>query len=100
LEALASGVPVVGSDVGGLPEVVTDGETGRLLPAGDVAAMADAATEILRDRDRWRRMSAAGAAVARERFRLDTIVGEYESFYKYTISRPPVGVRRESPVAA
>ncbi len=50
LEALASGVPVVASRVGGLPEVVRDGETGMLCPVGDVDAMAEAAIGLLSDR--------------------------------------------------
>jgi N-acetyl-alpha-D-glucosaminyl L-malate synthase BshA len=87
LEALASGVPVVGSLVGGLPEVVRDGETGCLLPVGDVDAMARAAVAILRDDERWQAMSTAAAADARTRFSLDAVVSEYEAFYQYTLAR-------------
>src|SRR5205823_6228333 len=54
LEALASGVPVIGSDAGGLPEVVRDGETGILCPVADVPAMAAAAIELLTDERRWK----------------------------------------------
>jgi len=82
LEALACGVPVVASRVGGLPEVVRDGETGTLLPVGDVAAMADAAVAILRDDRRWRAMSESAARDARERFALDRIVADYERLYR------------------
>src|SRR3954469_11382115 len=67
LEALASGVPVVGSLAGGLPEVVTQNETGVLCPIGDVDAMSEAAIGILRDESRWSAMSLAGASDARER---------------------------------
>jgi N-acetyl-alpha-D-glucosaminyl L-malate synthase BshA len=88
LEALACGVPVIGSHTGGLPEVVRDGETGALCPVGDVDAMAGAALDILRDGDRWHAMSALAAADARERFSLDAIVAEYEAFYEYTLTRP------------
>jgi len=81
LEALASGVPVIGSNTGGLPEVVRPGETGALCPVGDVEAMAEAAKAILRDEARWRAMSEASAADARERFALDEVVARYERFY-------------------
>jgi L-malate glycosyltransferase len=82
LEALASGVPVVASSVGGLPEVVRDGETGVLFPVGDVDAMADAAVALLKDRERWRVMSAAAAADARARFSINDIVSQYEALYR------------------
>jgi N-acetyl-alpha-D-glucosaminyl L-malate synthase BshA len=85
LEALACGVPVVASRAGGLVEVVVDGATGALRPVGDVAAMADAALEILGDRARWNAMSAAAAADARERFAQEDIVARYEAFYERTI---------------
>lgn len=82
LEALASGAPVVGSNVGGLPEVIRAGETGELCPVGDVEGMAAAAIAILRDRDRWHAMSTRAAADARERFGIDQIVAQYEAFYE------------------
>lgn len=87
LEALASGVPVIGTNVGGLPEVVRPGETGELCPVGDVEAMGAAAVAILRDRDRWHRMSTLAASDARERFSLDAIVGDYEAFYEYALAQ-------------
>ena len=85
LEALACGVPVVASDVGGLPEVVRDGETGALRPVGDIEGMSAAALDILRDRDRWQAMSDAAAADARARFSRDAIVSRYESFYRQSL---------------
>jgi L-malate glycosyltransferase len=95
LEALACGVPVVASHAGGLPELVRDGETGALCPVGDVDAMAAAAVEILTDDERWRRMSDAAAADARERFSLDAIVSQYEALYERAIRKG-----RPTPAAA
>ncbi|HEX5829836.1 MAG TPA: N-acetyl-alpha-D-glucosaminyl L-malate synthase BshA [Gemmatimonadaceae bacterium] len=88
LEALASGVPVVASDAGGLPEVVRDGITGALRPVGDVDAMAGAALEILEDRVRWEEMSAEAARDARLRFGEHAIVERYETLYRDAVGRP------------
>src|SRR5262249_16702787 len=95
--ALATGVPVIGSDVAGLPEVVNDGENGFLRPVGDVDAMAAAAVELLRDEPRWQKMSQYAAADARERFSLDAIVSEYEAFYRYTLDQPSIVARKPDP---
>jgi N-acetyl-alpha-D-glucosaminyl L-malate synthase BshA len=81
LEALASGVPVIGANAGGLPEVIRDGETGMLRDVGDVDGMAQAALTILRDRDRWETMSSLAASDARQRFSQTEIVAHYERVY-------------------
>ena len=96
LEALASGVPVVGSEAGGLPEVVRQGETGILRPVGDVEGMADEAAAILGNPARWAAMSELAARDARERFSEDEIVSRYEAMYEEALAnRPsrPVGGR-------
>lgn len=86
LEALASGVPVIGCSVGGLPEVVRDGETGALRAPADVDGMAAAAIGILLDERRWREMSAYAARDARARFSRDAVVAQYESLYQSTLA--------------
>lgn len=80
LEALASGVPVIGSRVGGVAEVVQDGITGALLPLGDVAGMAAAALEFL-EPARWAAASATAARDARTRFATADVVARYEALY-------------------
>ncbi len=81
LEAMATGVPVVGSSGSGLGEVVIDGLTGRLHPVGDVESMAESSVELLSDSDLWKRVSKAARTSAVERFSADRIVPIYESFY-------------------
>ena len=86
LEALATGVPVIGALSGGLPEVVRDGETGALCAVGDVEGMAAAAVALLTDRARWQAASTRAAADARERFAMDQVVEQYERFYARALS--------------
>ncbi|MEA2705540.1 MAG: L-malate glycosyltransferase [Gemmatimonadaceae bacterium] len=85
LEALASGVPVVGTNGGGLPEVVREGETGFLCAVGDIPGMAAASLEILKNPKRWAELSRLAAADARERFSRDAIVTKYETLYRTSL---------------
>ena len=86
LEAMASGVPVVASNAGGIPEVVEDGATGHLANVGDVEAMAEAGISILSDNAKWSRMSVAAQQVARERFGADVVVPQYERYYERVLA--------------
>jgi N-acetyl-alpha-D-glucosaminyl L-malate synthase BshA len=86
LEAMACGAPVVASSTGGLPEVVEDGESGHLLPVGDVEGMAAAAVEILSDPAIWRRMSASARETAVSRFDADKVVPAYEDLYREVVA--------------
>ncbi len=81
LEAMACGVPVVASAVGGIPEVVTDGETGALAPAGDVAGMTERALAILKGGAEHERLKRNAAARALE-FAAERIVPRYEHLYE------------------
>jgi L-malate glycosyltransferase len=82
LEAMACGVPVVGSDAGGLPEVVKHTESGFLLPVGDVEGMAARTIEILKDDKRRMEMGRAGRCRAEALFNADRIVSQYERCYE------------------
>jgi N-acetyl-alpha-D-glucosaminyl L-malate synthase BshA len=85
LEAMATGVPVVATRVGGLPEVVEDGESGFLAEVGDIEAMAAAGARVLGDTETWRRHSAAAWAGAL-RFKVERVVPLYEQLYERVIA--------------
>jgi len=87
LEAMSCGVPVVASDVGGIPEVVVHGETGLLAPVGDIAAMAAAALRILADPALATRLGRAARARAETRFPLEPAVDRYEAVYRRVLDR-------------
>lgn len=82
LEALACGVPVVASAVGGLPEVIDEGVVGYLRPVGDVAAMAEAVGRLLDDEPLRRRLGAAGRRLAETRYALPPAVDRYLAIYR------------------
>jgi N-acetyl-alpha-D-glucosaminyl L-malate synthase BshA len=82
LEAMACGVPVIGSDAGGLPEVVKHTETGYLLPVGDIEGMAARTIELLKDDERWHEASRSARRRAESLFEADRVVGQYERFYE------------------
>ncbi|MGP0064403.1 MAG: glycosyltransferase [Isosphaeraceae bacterium] len=81
LEAMACGLPVVATRVGGLPEVVDDGVTGLLVPPADPAALAEAMVAIWDDPDRRDRMGRDGRRRAEERFDVRRMVAQYEALY-------------------
>ncbi|HEX5830179.1 MAG TPA: glycosyltransferase family 4 protein, partial [Gemmatimonadaceae bacterium] len=81
LEAMACGVPVLATAVGGMPEAITDGRTGWLVPAGDEGALAGALRDLLGDRERLARAGAAARELVAERFRLDTMVDGVAALY-------------------
>jgi len=81
LEAMACGVPVVGSDAGGLPEVVRHAESGYLLPVGDVEGMAARTIEILQCDERRLEMGAAARHRVESLFGAERVVSHYEAVY-------------------
>jgi glycosyltransferase involved in cell wall biosynthesis len=81
LEAFACGVPVVATDLGGIPELVTDGVTGRLVPPDDPRALADAAAALVSDPAVGRDLGRAGGELARRRFSPETHLTRLTELY-------------------
>jgi glycosyltransferase involved in cell wall biosynthesis len=90
LEAMARGVPVVASEIGGIPEVVTDGVDGRLVPPGDPAALADAIVELVRDPALRHRLGEAGRRTVADRFSIDAQVRAIQTVYDEELARAGV----------
>jgi L-malate glycosyltransferase len=82
LEAMCFGCPSVSTRVGGIPELVEDGESGLLVPSGDVGALAGALQALIDDETRRRALGRAAQARARERFASGIIVPRYEALYR------------------
>jgi glycosyltransferase involved in cell wall biosynthesis len=91
LEAMAMGRPVVASRVGGIPEIVIDGESGLLVPASAPEILAQAIDSLLRDPARGMRMGQAGQARVVAQFGLAEMLRKTESEYKRLLA-----VRKEA----
>ena len=81
LEAMASGLPVIATDVGGNAELVTAGSTGQLVPAGDPEALAQQIVELASNADRARRMGQLGRQCVEEKFSMNAMVAAYLGTY-------------------
>jgi glycosyltransferase involved in cell wall biosynthesis len=86
MEAMAMGRPVLSMATGGCADIVADGETGRLVPRGDGAALAAALGALLADPGALRRMGEAGLARARARYSLDAWAAGAEAVYEAVLS--------------
>lgn len=95
LEAMACQVPVISSDVGGIPEVNIDGETGFLSGVGMVDKMAEDALTILQDDETLARFRAAALTQA-ARFDIEEIIPKYEAYYQEVIEQSTI--KPEEPV--
>jgi len=82
LEAMACKVPAIATRVGGVPELIDDGETGLLYPVGDVDGMAKGALSLLSDRPRLEAMREAARKMAQKRFCASLVVPRYVRYYE------------------
>lgn len=89
LEAQSCGLPVVASRVGGIPEALSDGYTGLLVPASDSRALAEAVSALLIDDERRKQMGRAAADWAQGRFDLERMVDQYAELYDSAASAKP-----------
>ncbi|KZZ86389.1 N-acetyl-alpha-D-glucosaminyl L-malate synthase BshA [Bacillus sp. SJS] len=81
LEAMACGVPCIGTNIGGIPEVISDGENGFIVEVGDIEKAAEKAVALLSSQDLHSRFSEQAMTAARENFKTDQIVEQYEDIY-------------------
>lgn len=96
LEAMACNVPVVSSNIGGLPELNVDGETGFLCPLGDIEAFTAATRRILTDDALHARMSENARTRAVTEFDQDRIVPRYEAYYETVRERRLAAIESRS----
>jgi glycosyltransferase involved in cell wall biosynthesis len=89
LEAMAAGLPVVATNVGGLPELVEDAETGLLVPPEDPAALADALRKLISEPALRQVMGRAGLVRVRERFSVDQMIAEIAQVYEEILQSRP-----------
>jgi L-malate glycosyltransferase len=87
LEAMAGGVPTIGSNAGGIPEVIQHGENGYLAPVGNTEEMAAYAIRLLTDPILYQQFSAAGVNCSQTKFSAELIAKQYEQIY-YRVAQP------------
>ena len=99
LEAMACKVPSIATRVGGVPELIDDGETGLLYEVGDVDGMAEGALSLLRDRERLDAMREAGRRTAQKRFCASLVVPQYVRYYEKTVKNGDLKSAKVEPVS-
>ncbi|MBR9804150.1 glycosyltransferase [bacterium] len=87
LEAMAVGLPIITTSVGGNPEVVEDGVTGHLVPPADPGSLANAICEHLLQRDTWQAMGTLSRSRVERQFDINRMISDYETLYTELTSR-------------
>ncbi|MEB1806816.1 MAG: N-acetyl-alpha-D-glucosaminyl L-malate synthase BshA [Bacillaceae bacterium] len=87
LEAMACGVPVIGTNIGGIPEVIEDGKTGYICEVGDISTISDKAISLLTDEELHKRMSESAQERVIDHFSSKDIVDQYEYIYHSTLNK-------------
>lgn len=100
LEAQACEVPVIATRIGGIPEVVSEGETGYLSDIGDVSKMSEDTLRLLGDEDLRRAFGEKGREMAIQRYGSDKIIPQYISFYEKILSNSQPLIERSQQSAA
>ncbi|WP_198508479.1 N-acetyl-alpha-D-glucosaminyl L-malate synthase BshA [Bacillus xiapuensis] len=87
LEAMACGVPCIGTTTGGIPEVIEDGVNGYTADVGDVEEISRLALQLLSDEELYRRFSEKALETVQIRFRSEKILSQYEQLYRRLLNR-------------
>lgn len=82
LEAMACGVPCIGTNVGGIPEVIQHGESGYICDVGDIADIANKSINLLTDQAKWQEFSRSGLRRVNQFFHSETVVKQYQEVYQ------------------
>ena len=91
LEAMASGLPVVATDVGSVGEMVEDGRSGVMVPAGDVGALQEAVKALLGDTERMRAFGDRGRKIVEEKYTLEQMCSKREALFSELLCRKSSG---------
>jgi glycosyltransferase involved in cell wall biosynthesis len=86
IQAMAAGIPTIAYRTGGPAEILSEGDVGRLVPVGDVAALAAAIVELLTDAKLRARYSRAGRAAVAVRFDRNAVITRIEALYREVLS--------------
>ncbi len=87
LEALASGVPVVSTEVGGIPEIIENGKTGYLVPRGSADSLAQRIVELLQNPSKATELALSGRKMVHERFPAEKMIAATEAVYEEVLAK-------------